>query len=184
MAVKDVIRMGHPTLRKVAQKLSKQEIGRPETASLVQDLFDTMMDQGGIGIAAPQINVSKSVAIIQIDPSSGRYAPEENVPMMVFINPEIKVLDKKRTGFWEGCLSVPGLRGFVERPQHILVKFLDDKAQACELEVQGFTATVIQHELDHLFGRLYVDRIEDRKKLMFEEEYLQFHAEDPAPAID
>lgn len=178
MAVQEVIRMGHPTLRKVAQKLPKQEILLPGTAELIQDLFDTMMDQGGIGIAAPQINVPKAVAIVQIEPGTGRYAPEENMPMMVFINPEIKVLNKEKTGFWEGCLSVPGLRGYVERPQHILVKYMDENAQACELEAQGFTATVIQHELDHLFGRLYVDRIEDRKKLMFEQEYLQFHAQD------
>jgi len=171
--------MGHPTLRKVAKKLSKQEIQSPETTLLIQNLFDTMMEQKGIGIAAPQINVSKAVAIIQIEPDTGRYAPEEHVPMVVFINPEIKIINKKKAGFWEGCLSVPGLRGYVERPQHILVTYLDQEGERCEIEAEGFTATVIQHELDHLFGRLYVDRIQDRKKLVYEEEYLQFFAEDP-----
>ncbi|MCB0272416.1 MAG: peptide deformylase [Bdellovibrionales bacterium] len=184
MAVRKVIRMGHPTLRKVAGKLTKQEIQSEETKALLQDMFDTMLEQGGIGIAAPQINVSKSVAIIQINPDNDRYDVEEEVPMLVFFNPEIEILDKTKQGFWEGCLSVPGLRGYVERPQKVKVTYLDIEGQKQELIAEDFLATVVQHELDHLFGKLYIDRVTDREKLMFEDEYLTFHQDEDEPEID
>jgi peptide deformylase len=92
----------------------------------------------------------------------------------VFVNPEIEVLDAQSAGYWEGCLSVPGLRGFVERPQHVRVRSLAVTGEAFELELDGFLATVFQHEFDHLDGRLYVDRISDPALLAFEEEYLRY----------
>jgi peptide deformylase len=96
------------------------------------------------------------------------------LPFTVFINPQIEVLSPLEKGYWEGCLSVPGLRGFVERPQHILVRFLNQHGQDQVLEAQGFLATVIQHELDHLFGRLYIDRLKDPRLLSFQQEFEQF----------
>ncbi|MEZ4819301.1 MAG: peptide deformylase [Bdellovibrionota bacterium] len=184
MAVQKVIRMGHPTLRKTAKKFSKREITSPETAQLLQDMFDTMIAEGGIGIAAPQIDVPRSVAMIQIEPDQECYDTDEEIPMVVFFNPEIEVLDKTPQGFWEGCLSVPGLRGYVERPKHVKVTYLDTEGEKQELIAEGFIATVVQHELDHLFGKLYVDRITDKKKLMFEEEYQKYHQSDDHPALD
>ncbi len=94
--------------------------------------------------------------------------------ILVIINPQISVIDSQLQGFWEGCLSVPGLRGFVERPKKIVINYLDQNAKEQKLEASGFLATVFQHEIDHLFATLYVDRITDTKLLSFDEEYLKF----------
>jgi peptide deformylase len=132
-----------------------------------------MKHYGGIGIAAPQIGESLQVCLIELE-DFNRYGQEVNLPLTVFINPEIEVLNPEEAGYWEGCLSVPGLRGFVERPQHIRVSYLDAKGDKQQLEAKGFLATVIQHELDHLFGTLYVDRIKDLSLLTYQEEFDQF----------
>jgi peptide deformylase len=184
MAVREVIRMGHPTLRQKAQPYTKEEIQSEAFGQLLQDLFDTMVKEGGIGIAAPQINVSKAVTIIQVDPGNERYDTEEETPVLILINPKVTVLDQTRQGFWEGCLSVPGLRGFVERPRKVRIDYLDQEGQPQELEAEGFLATVFQHELDHLFGTLYVDHIQDKTKLMYEQEYLDHHQNDDEGEID
>ncbi len=178
MAVKKVIRMGHPVLRQTAAPLTDEEILSPETKELVQDLLDTMAAEDGIGIAAPQIGISKQVALVGVPEDSERYPDANETPLYVVINPKIKFLDETPQGFWEGCLSVPGLRGYVERPSKIQVDFknLDGKEQSLVLE--DFDATVFQHELDHLFGVLYVDRIKDSKQLMYTEEFAEFHAEE------
>ena len=96
------------------------------------------------------------------------------MPLTAFVNPEIEVLDTATAGYWEGCLSVPGLRGFVERPQHIRVKALNLAGEPLSMEFSGFPATVFQHEFDHLDGTLYVDRINDPTKLVFEEEFERY----------
>jgi peptide deformylase len=175
MAVKEVIRMGHPVLRKVAETVKPEEIQTKEFKQLLQDMLDTMKEQKGIGIAAPQIAVSKQVALIEILSQSERYPEAEESELLVIINPVLTTLDETTQGFWEGCLSVPFLRGFVERPRKIKVDFLDINGNAQSLEIEGFLATVFQHELDHLFGKLYVDRITDTTKLAYQEEYIQFH---------
>ena len=96
------------------------------------------------------------------------------MPLTVFANPVIEVLDPATAGYWEACLSVPGLRGFVERPQHIRVRYTDLSGRQHQLEFEGFLATVFQHEFDHLDGRLYIDRIADTTRLAFEDEYLRY----------
>lgn len=175
MAVREVIRMGHPVLRKVADLVDPEEINSKEFGELLQDMLDTMKEQKGIGIAAPQIAVSKQVALIEIPCDSERYPDAPESELLIIINPVLTTLDETKQGFWEGCLSVPTLRGFVERPRKIKVDFLDIKGDKQSLEVEGFLATVFQHELDHLFGKLYVDRITDTTKLCFTEEFMQFH---------
>lgn len=171
--IKPITRMGNPVLRKTAEKIDKAEITSEGFAQLLADLKDSMIHYGGIGIAAPQIGVSKQVALIELL-GFNRYGQEVNLPLTTFINPEFEFLTEEKQGFWEGCLSVPGLRGFVERPKKIRVKYLDEKAQPQVLEAEGFLATVLQHELDHLFGILYVDRIKDMSLLSYQEEYDQF----------
>lgn len=178
MAIKEVIRMGHPVLRKMAEKVNPEEIKTKEFQSLLQDMFDTMKEQQGIGIAAPQIAISKQVALIEIPKDSERYPDAEESELMVIINPVLTTLDETLQGYWEGCLSVPMLRGYVERPQKIRVDFLDLNGDEQSLEVEGFLATVFQHELDHLFGKLYIDRLTDSTKIAYQEEYLQFHLEE------
>jgi peptide deformylase len=132
-------------------------------------MVDTLHAAGGIGLAAPQVNQSIRLAIVEIPGGSSRYGEVPAMPLTVFVNPVIQVLQEETAGYWEGCLSIPGLRGFVERPQHIRVSALDLSGDPFELELTGFMATVFQHEFDHLDGRLYVDRIGDMNNLVFED---------------
>ena len=171
--IRPICRMGNPILRKVADEVKVSDIKTEQFAQLILDLKDSMKHYGGIGIAAPQIGVSKQVCVIELM-GINRYGQEINLPFTVFINPVIEVLSGEEKGYWEGCLSVPGLRGYVERPQHLKVTFYNEKAEKQELEADGFLATVIQHELDHLFGKLYIDRIKDPQLLAYQEEFDQF----------
>jgi len=170
MAVRRIIKMGHPHLRRVAMPLPLSELGSPEFARLLSDMADTLHDYGGVGLAAPQIDVNLRVAIIEIGATPSRYGELEPIELTAFINPVIQVLTPTPVaGFWEGCLSVPGLRGFVERPQHIAVDYIDIDGVEQRIELRDFHATVFQHEFDHLDGRLYVDQVKDPALLMFEE---------------
>jgi peptide deformylase len=174
LAVRKIIRMGHPALRQVARRVDRGDLGSDWLARLVEDMVDTLRDYGGIGLAAPQIAEPVRLAIIEIEGGPTRYGDIEPVPLTVFVNPEIEIIDARTAGYWEGCLSVPGLRGFVERPQHVRARYLDLQGRSCELELEGFLATVFQHEFDHLDGRLYVDKIRDPRLLSFEEEYVRY----------
>lgn len=174
MAVRKIIRMGHPQLREVANDVAPEMIGSTALSTLVEDMVETLHDYGGIGLAAPQINEPLRLAIIDIPGGPSRYGDIEAVPLTVFINPVITIEDPAAAGYWEGCLSIPGLRGYVERPQHVTVAYSDLNGAACSLTLKGFSATCLQHEFDHLNGRLYVDLITDPSKLVFEEEYLRY----------
>jgi peptide deformylase len=174
MAVKKVIRMGHPTLRREAKPLSLEQIQSPWFRELLIDMQETMKAEGGIGIAAPQINESFKVAIINVPAQSERYPEAKESPLLVIVNPSITVIDPTLQGFWEGCLSVPGLRGYVQRPRHVRIDCLDEMGNPRSYEVQDFLAIVFQHELDHLFGTLYIDRLKDNTMLSFTEEFEQF----------
>ena len=173
MAVHRIIKMGNPILRQVAEDLSIEEIHAEETKTLIADMFETMQEAQGIGLAAPQIGVSKKIAIIEVPSENERYPESEQSDQFIIINPQIEYLTEEQQGFWEGCLSVPGLRGFVERPSKIRVNYLDQEAKSKSIELEGFLATVFQHELDHLFGKIYVDRITDMTKLSYEDEFIE-----------
>tara|TARA_Y100001970_G_scaffold86570_1_gene109200 strand:+ start:902 stop:1429 length:528 start_codon:yes stop_codon:yes gene_type:complete len=164
--------MGNPLLRKEARPFTKEEILSEETKILLEDMWDSLEEAGGIGLAAPQIGVSKKLAVIKLSEESDRYPDMETSEAYVIFNPNITVLDQELQGFWEGCLSVPGLRGYVERPRKVKIDFLDENAKERTIEVEDFLATVFQHELDHLIGMLYVDRMEDVSTLMFEDEMI------------
>jgi len=170
MSVKEILKMGNPLLREVAEDFSVEEIKNSETQLLLEDMWHSLAAAGGIGLAAPQIGISKQLAVIKLTEESDRYPDMEDSEAFIIFNPKITVLDTTEQGFWEGCLSVPGLRGFVERPRKIRVDFLDENAKPRSIEVEDFLATVFQHELDHLVGKLYVDRIKDITTLMFEDE--------------
>ena len=174
MAIRKVARMGHPVLRKKARELSKAEILSEETRALVRDMVETMNEYGGIGIAAPQIHESVSVAIIDYQEDG-----ESDQPLTVVINPKITVLDPTEQGNWEGCLSVPEIRGLVYRPIKIQIDYLDLKAQPQTIVADEFLATVFQHELDHLFGVLFIDRVRyeaGKSPIAFMDEYTRYHA--------
>jgi peptide deformylase len=166
--------MGHPVLRRPARALHVDEIGSDAFMLLLEDMIDTLHDYGGIGLAAPQVAESVRLAIVELPGGTGRYGEIPEMPLTAFVNPVIEVVDPAARGFWEGCLSVPGLRGFVERPQHIRVRYLDVSGEPQSLELEGFLATVFQHEFDHLDGNLYVDRMTDMRLLSFEREFERY----------
>jgi peptide deformylase len=178
VAILKVARLGHPVLRQSCRELTPAEIRSPEVASLVEDMRATMAEYGGVGLAAPQVHEPVRLALVEFAADTERYELEQAQPLMVVFNARVTVLDAAPSGFWEGCLSVPGLRGYVERPSKIRVDYLDEQASEQSLSAEGFLATVLQHELDHLDGVLYIDRIEDPSKLAFLEEYARYHAED------
>ena len=161
MAILKVAQLGHPVLRTVSQELEPQQILAPGFQQFCDDLLDTMYEYDGAGLAAPQVHVPLRVVVLVLDDEKG---PE------YFVNPVITVLADTVRRTWEGCLSVQGMRGLVERPDHVRVTGLDRDGSPKEVELQGYPAVVIQHECDHLDGVLYVDRILPRS-LMFVDEY-------------
>jgi len=167
MAVHNVLRMGDPRLRQVAEPV--ESFGTESLQRLVADMFDTMAAYDGAGLAAPQIGVGLRVMIFGVE-SNPRYPDAEPVPTTVLVNPEFEVLDETHEAGWEGCLSVPGLRGIVARPRRIRYRGFDAVGNRTEREADGFHARVFQHELDHLDGILYPDRIEDASGFGFIEE--------------
>jgi peptide deformylase len=179
MAILKIARMGHPVLATQAAPVSNPSA--PEIRRLVNDMVETMMDANGAGLAAPQIHVPLRIVVFQApadrDPGpSGDEAFDHTAPLTVLINPEIVVLDARTEGGWEGCLSVPGLRGWVERPAHIRYRGISLDGQMIERSASGFHARVVQHECDHLDGRLYPSRMSDLSRLVFESELRHFTA--------
>ena len=128
MSARPILKMGNPILRNVAEDFSREEILSQETKILLEDMWDSLAAAGGIGLAAPQIGVSKQLAIIKLSEVSDRYPDMEDSEAFVVFNPKLSVVDDNEQGFWEGCLSVPGLRGFVERPRSVRIDFLDESA--------------------------------------------------------
>lgn len=180
MSILKVARLGHPVLRQRSRELTAEEIRSEPVRQLVRDMHATMIEYGGVGLAAPQVHEPMRLAVIEFSGDNPRYRVEAAQPLWVVFNPRVTVLDDAREGFWEGCLSVPGLRGFVERPRKIRIDYLDADGEPRERIAEGFLATVCQHEFDHLDGILYLDRIDDPSKLAFLEEYARYHAEPDA----
>ena len=168
MAVRRVLRMGHPLLLEKSSPITTFDT--PELEQLITDMFDTMEKEDGAGIAAPQIGVLKRVVIFGVEEDNPRYPGRGEVPTTVLINPVITLLDERREQGWEGCLSVPGMRGQVSRHSRIRYSGYDQYGGIIEREADGFHARVVQHEVDHLDGILYPMRIEDMKEFGFKEE--------------
>jgi len=168
MAVRSVLKMGHPLLRQVAQPVT--EFGTRELAALVRDMDDTMRALNGAGLAAPQIGVSLRVVIFEVR-RNRRYPDAEEVPYTVLVNPELSFPGTETEDGWEGCLSVPDLRGIVPRPARVRLEAQDRHGKPYSLEASGFHARVIQHECDHLDGHVYLDRMADMKSLTFIKEF-------------
>jgi peptide deformylase len=177
--------MGHPVLRQKARPLKPSEIQSEEIKRLIADMIETMHEYGGIGLAAPQVHEPIQLALVEYEEENERYPDKgQKQPLCVVINPRITVLDEKEQGFWEGCLSVPELRGFVDRPRKVQIDFLDETGKARKIVAEDFLATVFQHELDHLDGKLFVDRMKDMSKLSFIEEYGRYHQNDEEEELD
>jgi peptide deformylase len=166
MAIKRVLKMGDPLLFQVAQPVPA--FNTPELDGLVADMFDTMAALNGAGLAAPQIGVSLRVVIFGVQ-ANPRYPDMEAVPTTVLINPEIGFLTPETDDAWEGCLSVPGMRGVVSRCTRLRYRGFDQHGQLIEREASGFHARVVQHECDHLDGILYPMRLKDMRLFGYED---------------
>lgn len=164
MAVREILKMGDPRLLRVAQPV--QAFGTPELLALVDDLHETMVAANGAGLAAPQIGVDLQVVLFGFQRNE-RYPEAPPVPLTVLVNPVITPLSDAEEEGWEGCLSVPGLRGLVPRWSRIRYRGFDAHGRPLEREADGFHARVVQHECDHLIGRLYPTRMRDLTKLGF-----------------
>ncbi|WP_455204791.1 peptide deformylase [Kaarinaea lacus] len=167
MAIRRVLRMGNPLLLERSHEVT--EFSTPELKNLIQDLWDTMDAEDGAGIAAPQIGVLKRVVIFGMQ-DNPRYPDGEAVPNTLLINPVIEPLSDEKEEGWEGCLSVPGLRGLVPRYSRVRYHGFDERGRKIQCEVDGFHARVVQHECDHLDGVLYPQRIENMREFGFIEE--------------
>ncbi|KAB2872037.1 MAG: peptide deformylase [Burkholderiaceae bacterium] len=164
MAVREILKMGDPRLLRIAQPV--REFGTPSLRALVDDLFDTMAAARGAGLAAPQIGEDLQLVIFGVE-HTDRYPDAPPVPQTVLINPTVTPLGDAMEEGWEGCLSVPGLRGVVPRYARIRYAGFDAEGRPIEREAEGFHARVVQHECDHLIGRLYPTRMRDLTKLGF-----------------
>lgn len=169
MAIKPVLRMGNPLLLQKAEAIT--EFNTPELNMLIQDMQDTMAAEDGAGLAAPQIGASVRVVIFGVE-QNPRYPDAETVPQTILINPVITPLDETMENGWEGCLSLPGLRGLVPRYTRINYSGFDIHGNPFEVEASGFHARVVQHECDHLDGILYPLRIKDLRQFAYTEELL------------
>jgi peptide deformylase len=174
MSILKIARMGHPVLARVAEPVADPTA--PQIRRLIADMVQTMMDANGAGLAAPQVHVPLRLAVFQAPADrAGADLPDEErfdhtAPLTVLINPQIEILDSEREGGWEGCLSIPGMRGFVERPAHIRYRGTDESGREIVRTAKGFHARVVQHECDHLDGILYPQRMSDLRSLIFESE--------------
>lgn len=174
MPVRPILRIGHPLLLQTAHVVD--EFNTPELDALVADMIDTMAQADGAGLAATQIGVLQRVMIFGVD-DNPRYPDRDAISLTVLVNPEIQYLGEAMDSDWEGCLSVPGMRGWVPRYQRIVYRGFDPQGAPIECEVDGFHARVVQHEYDHLDGVLYPQRIDDMTKFGFEDELFEQHPE-------
>ena len=167
MTVQTLLKMGDPRLLRVAQPV--QQFNTPQLQALLQDMRDTMLHANGAGLAAPQIGVDLQVVIFGSDEPNPRYPDAPLVPRTVLINPTLTPLDEVQEEGWEGCLSVPGLRGVVPRFKRLRYQGFDEMGSAIDRTVEGFHARVVQHECDHLMGVLYPMRVKDFSQFGFTE---------------
>lgn len=146
---------GHPVLRKVSEEISPDY---PDLKTLVGKMYDTMYESEGVGLAAPQIGLNDRIVVIDADPVRESF-PECAGRKLTLVNPVVEVLDGEKVSRAEGCLSLPGLSENVQRVEHIRLKWLDENFEAHEEEISGFLARIVQHECDHLEGKLYIDHV-------------------------
>jgi peptide deformylase len=172
MAILKVARIGHPVVRAPARDLTLEELSSAEIQRFIDDMVETMHEYDGVGLAAPQVHVGLRLAVIEVPASDER--ARDGVPLTVLANPVVTPLGDDRLVSYEGCLSVPDLRGLVPRFARLRLEALDRRGKPYGLEASAFFARVIQHECDHLDGRVYLDRMTDLKSLSFLPEFQRF----------
>jgi peptide deformylase len=174
MTVREILHVGNPLLRETSREVTTDELASPEVQQLIDDLVDTMHAANGAGIAAPQVGELLRIATIEVT-RNPRYPYKPPIPLTVVVNPVVEFLDDELVEINEGCLSVPNMRGNVMRHVNIRVRYLDRHGVAHDEVKRGLTAGTFQHELDHLDGLLFLDRVHDTRSLTTWEQFERFH---------
>jgi peptide deformylase len=174
MAIRKIATIGHPVLRQPARKLTLDELRAPETQRFIDDLIETMRDANGAGLAAPQVYEPIAVCAIEVK-KNPRYPYKPDVPLTVLVNPELELLTDERFDNYEGCLSVPNLRGVAPRATELRVRAWDREGNAVDQVVRGLTAGTYQHEVDHLLGKVFLDRVVDTTTISTWADFERFH---------
>ncbi|MDB5216974.1 MAG: Peptide deformylase [Myxococcaceae bacterium] len=164
MAIRKIATLGHPVLREVARKLTREELASPKVQAFIDDLVETMHDANGAGLAANQVYEPIRVCAIEVR-NNPRYPYKPNFPLTILVNPEVVPTTDETFLNYEGCLSVPNLRGEVRRFTGVKVRAWDRHGKDVELDIKGLTAGTFQHEVDHLDGKVFLDRVEDTRTL-------------------
>lgn len=174
MSVLEIATVGDPMLRERAAEVDIEELHSPRLQRLIDDLIETRRAAGGAGLAAPQVSVPKRIAVVEVDPST-RYVYKPLIPLTVIVNPKIERVSRETILINEGCLSVPDLRGDVKRFLEVRVSYLDRHGQPQETVARGLTAGTFQHEVDHLDGVLFLDRVTDPTSFTTWEQFERHH---------
>ena len=177
MSVREIVTIGHPVLRERAREVTAEELSSPEIQGLIDDMIETMRDAGGAGLAANQVGVPVRIAVAEVARTNPRYPYKPPIPLTVVVNPAIETGGSETVEINEGCLSVPGLRGVVERRVEVRLRYLDRGGNPRDEIKRGLTAGTFQHEVDHLNGTLIVDRA-DPRTLMTWEQFDRFHRDE------
>ena len=181
MAIRKVAVMGNPILRRKAEQVPPDQISSPRIQALIDDMIETQREYGGIGLAAPQVHEPLAIVALGLDnPPTDDGEDSSYFPRMVLINPKITEFSTQMEADWEGCLSVPDLSGMVKRSVAVTVEGLDRHGNPVKVAAEGWMARVFQHEIDHLHGLLYIDRMGDLKTLSFNRELSRRGVETPA----
>jgi peptide deformylase len=173
MAILKVARLGHPILRKPAEPVPPEGIAAPAVQQLIDDMIETMVEYDGAGLAAPQVHVPRQIVVFEVE-GNPRYPEAESIPLTVLINPKITPTTSQVEEDWEGCLSLPDLRGRVPRYTQVRVEAYDRKGKQLTYVAKDFHARVVQHECDHLGGTLFVDRMTSMASLSFVREFARY----------
>ena len=173
-----VARLGHPIVRMAARQVTVEEIKSHDFQVLIDSMVETMHEYSGVGLAATQVHLPIQAAVLEVE-RNPRYPDAPSVPLTVLINPVVTILDHEKVDGYEGCLSIPDLRGMVPRFTRLRVQALGRDAQPLDIIAQGFHARVIQHETDHLKGEVYLDRMTDLRTLMHLAEFQRYVLEAP-----
>jgi peptide deformylase len=179
MAILKIARLGHPVLRRQAEPVPLRDITRPETQRLIDDMIETMHEYVGVGLAAPQVHVSRQIAVLEVE-SHPRYPDLPRIPLMTIVNPVLTPIGDETITEWEGCLSIPDFRGATPRYAAVRLEAYGRQGERIELTAKDFFARVLQHETDHLLGRVYLDRMRDLSSLAHLQEWMRFAAPEGA----
>ena len=175
MAVLKVAKLGNPILREISKQIDLKELAdqQGELQGFIDDMIDTMREEDGVGLAAPQVNRSQQIVVLEYE-NNERYPDESSIPVTVLVNPVLSDYGEEKVLGWESCLSLVDFRGLVPRSTSVTLKAYDRDGDRIEKRATGFEAVVLQHEIDHLNGKVFLDRMEDLTKLAYQEEFEEF----------